>query len=119
MNEEIQRLTTYGDWLKENGAATSDALICRRELLSYDELVVGTMKWAEEQNKGWQVLTGNADEEGVIDLSVPRPGMYRLVIRGRAGFNDAVWESDVVVTAGAVTKLKLSSPAKACIVEAE
>jgi len=119
MDQELKRLKTYGQWLEENGSTTSEVLICRRELLSYDEPVIGTMKWAEQQNKDWQVLTGNTDEEGMIDLTVSHPGMYRLVVHGRAGFNDAVWQSDVVVTPGAATKVKLSAPVKACIVEAE
>lgn len=115
MDQELKRLTEYTQWLEENGRDLSESLVCRRELLSYDSFVVQMMTWAKDQNKMWQVIIDQADEEGTFKTSVPHPGRYRLLIRGKAGLNEAFWNADVVVNSGEETTVKLSAPNKACL----
>ena len=114
-DQESRRLKDYSQWLKENGKDTSESLWCRTELLGYNKSVLEIMKWADSENKRWQVIIGQADEEGTFKISVPHPGKYRLLIRGRAGFNEAYWNTDVAVNAGVETTVKLAAPSKSCL----
>jgi hypothetical protein len=61
-------------------------------------------------------LSAEADEEGQLRIVVPRSGKYLLIVRGRAGFNEAFWKADVTVESGAETVVKLGHPEKACVV---
>jgi hypothetical protein len=115
LSEEVNRLKEENEWLEANAVQVSDSLICRHELLSYDKRNVQLLEWARARNKGWQAIITEADEEGAIHINVPRRGMYRMVVRGRAGFNDAIWQSDVVVRPGAETSVKLSAPLHSCL----
>ena len=120
--QEVKRLDEFNKWLSgevrqqdENGSGASESLVCRKELIGYDGTILETMKWAEAQNKIWQVIVAQADEEGTFKITVPHPGAYKMLIRGKAGLNDAFWTDDIVVNPGVETKVKLSSPEKACL----
>ena len=99
-----------------NGATWSDSHLCYKDLLAYDEASSTVFKFADSENKRWQVIIAEADEEGTFTIGVPRPGVYTLIVQGRAGLNDAVWVSDnIIVDQGVETKVRLSSPEKACL----
>ena len=105
--------------MNESGSM-SDAASCRRDLLAYQNALVDTLKWASDENKDWQIVQTEADENGAFKIAVPRPGVYTLVVHGHAGFNDAFWESGLLtVTPGSVIAVKLSQPEKACLVDAQ
>jgi hypothetical protein len=115
LSEEVNRLKEENEWLEANAVQVSDSLVCRHELLSYDKRNIQLLEWARARNKGWQVIIAEADEEGTIRINVPRRGMYRMVVRGRAGYNDVIWQSDVVVRPGEETSVKLSTPLHSCL----
>jgi hypothetical protein len=89
-----------------------------------------SIRWPNgvEQNKMYSQLKGtDADEEGKFRVSGIALGSYTMVIRGRAGMNDAHWQADVFVglegkvtefaggTATQVAEIKLGSPKEACL----
>jgi hypothetical protein len=66
--------------------------------------------------KQWQIVPADADEDGVFKITVARPGVYILLVHGKAGFNDAFWVSgDLIVKLGTETSIKLSQPQKSCM----
>jgi hypothetical protein len=95
--------------------ARSDELAeCRSMLLAYDKATLEILTWARETNQTAQIALEDADEEGRFTLSA-LPGSYLLVVRGRAGFNDASWQTNVTVEAGKETTVKLGSPEQSCL----
>lgn len=91
---------------------------CPRTLRIYRSAFTETLKWviANTQEKGWQYISEQADEEGHFSVRVPNPGKYVLIVTGRAGLNDAVWEGGVVtINPGEETTVKMASPAVACV----
>jgi hypothetical protein len=102
----------------EGSTNWSESLSCRKELLTYRHAILETLKWAEAEKKAWQVVSVQTDEEGNFRVPISRPGKYLVLVRGRAGLNDAVWQSDAVgvtITPGQVANIKLASPEKACL----
>ncbi|SPE17998.1 exported hypothetical protein [Candidatus Sulfotelmatomonas gaucii] len=96
----------------------SEAALCRRGLLVYQNALVDTLKWASSENKDWQIVRADADEDGAFKVAIRRPGVYTLLVRGHAGFNDAFWESGpLTVTPGGEIAVKLSSPEESCLPE--
>jgi hypothetical protein len=96
-------------------AARSEQLVCLRELMTYSTAMLETMKWADAEQKRDQIIQTDTDEDGNFDLAGP-PGIYTLIVKGRAGLNDAVWTRDVVkIVPGETTLLKLASPEPACL----
>jgi hypothetical protein len=93
------------------------SIVCRRELLLYDEAVGETEQWATGQKKTSQIVCADADEEGYFKMTAP-VGTYTLIARGRAGFNEAFWKAGdwVNAEAGTETTIKLTSPEKSCLV---
>jgi hypothetical protein len=93
--------------------------VCERKLLVYQEALIAVMTWASSDiNKIRQVVRGQADEEGLINMPDVPSGTYILVAFGRAGFNDAVWVLDsgeVVVKPGMESTVKAASPAHSCL----
>jgi hypothetical protein len=91
--------------------------VCLKELGGYYQALSAATKWEQDNpKKSNQMIPVEADEEGNFKVSAP-PGVYILIARGRAGFNQAVWlQRDVVVEPGKETTIKLSSPEKACLV---
>ncbi len=97
----------------------TDELMCRRDLVNYDEALIAVRQWRWEHKEWDQFVSAQADEEGQFKITVPRSGKYRLFARGRAGFNEAFWSSgsdDVIVAAGTDTVVKLGQPMKSCVV---
>lgn len=99
----------------------SDSFSCRKDLLVEDAAIFATMQWCSDNKKADQMPMTDADEEGYFRIMNVRPGVYRLVARGQAGFNDAFWsvgfgeQDDITVSPGKETSLKLASPEKACL----
>ncbi|MGB7553899.1 MAG: carboxypeptidase-like regulatory domain-containing protein [Candidatus Korobacteraceae bacterium] len=117
----IKTLHEHTKELAAEGMAWSDKLACLKSLQVYHDALSQTRDWASANHKGWQILTTQADENGVFKIAVPHPGTYTILASGHAGFNDAFWydmmELGVVVNPGATTTVKLSSPAAACVTE--
>jgi hypothetical protein len=106
--------------LKEKSAAPgyhyNEAVECLGKLTEYSRALTETLDWVSTNKKEWQIVTGQADEEGNFRISVPRPGDYDLFIDGHAGFNDAVWETHpLTVKPGTETTVKIGSPEVACV----
>lgn len=110
--EEMQRDT----------AAWSDSKDCREGLRVVDHAIEATIQWSLDQKKPDQVLTTQADEAGNFRITGVRPGVYDVIARGRAGFNEAFWDigdvesglKDITVVPGKEMEVKLGSPVKAC-----
>jgi hypothetical protein len=104
-----QRNTAFENFMDErktNGESWSDSLDCQTELLTYRKALLGTLNWATSKNKPWQIIGTETDEEGMFRVEVPRPGKYTLIVRGRAGFNEAAWISENIhVAPGTETKM--------------
>ncbi len=118
-SENLSKLTEgYLKALDREGASWSDSLMCHKKLLTYVEALSATADWAADDRRVWQMLTTNADENGVFKVTVHHPGKYALLAYGQAGFSKAVWEDDdIVVNPGVTTTGKLSSPAEACLAD--
>ncbi|MGC9998628.1 MAG: hypothetical protein ABSE21_00880 [Bryobacteraceae bacterium] len=100
----------------EQNQIDSESIICRKQLATYDIAMLATLKWAEEQKRGTEIVYGEADEEGRFTLAA-RPGLYYLVARGRAGFSNAAWVlDDVDVKAGQETTVKVVKVDQSCLV---
>jgi hypothetical protein len=103
----------------------SDSSDCRKGLMAYRKSLADTLKWASQkeewsEDRTWQVVLADTDEDGVFKIAVARPGVYILLAHGQAGFNDAFWVTDsFTVNLGAETVLKLSIPEKACLVDGQ
>jgi hypothetical protein len=117
----VEWLEQYNKVREEEMAASgyysdSKAVSCYRSLMDYSTAPNKTLDWVSANKKEWQLIAGDADEEGNFRISVPHPGDYSLYIRGHAGFSKAVWEaSPVTVSPGVETKVKLASPEVACV----
>jgi hypothetical protein len=112
-----------GDFLKvfaAEGMGWSDKMDCLKHMQVYHDALSQTKDWASAKHKDWQILTTEADENGMFKITVPHPGEYIILASGRAGFNDAFWDGDIpgiIVNPGATTTVKLSSPAKSCLTD--
>jgi len=116
VENHIKASEEYRTELAQDGVNWSDSLQCRKHLLTYTVALSATLAWADESQKIWQILTTEADENGVFKIAVSHPGKYTVLASGHAGLNDAFWRvDDVVVNPGATTTVKLSSPAEACL----
>jgi hypothetical protein len=108
--------------MERDNTAWSDSKSCRKDLRAVDHAIEATIQWSLEQKKPDQVLTTQADEEGNFRMTGVRPGVYDVIARGRAGFNEAFWDvgdvesglKDITVVSGREMKVKLGSPVKAC-----
>jgi len=95
----------------------SEKMACMKDLATFRPAIIKTMDWAEAKNKPSQILKVQSDEEGNFSASLP-PGKYHVLVRGRAGFNEALWNSGleyVDIHPASHTEIKLSSPDKSCV----
>jgi hypothetical protein len=100
----------------QNYERRSDSQKCRTEYVGYLRATSAALDWTTDKNKWWQVITAHADEKGTFRVTVHRSGTYIVVVRGRAGLNEAFWIAELVkVTPDMETVLKLSSPEIACL----
>jgi hypothetical protein len=103
--------------MKEHpGAEVDENLECRREMVARDEAMLSTMEWVQRNKKLKQLLTTDADEDGVFRITRVPTGHYTLVARGQAGASNAFWSSEMTVKSGSATSVKLSAPEKSCLV---
>lgn len=115
-----QRLKAMEELSKDLGGSAdfSESVNCLKELQTYSDAIVETLKWADAEKKAWQVISAQTDEEGNFRVSIPHPGKYLVLVRGRAGLNEAVWQSGVegvIIAHGQDTNVKLASPEKSCL----
>lgn len=87
---------------------------CHKKLLTWDQSIIATMKWAQAGKREKQFLFTNADEEGYFKITKVPAGSYAVVARGQAGINDASWYMEVSVKQDQEVSVKLASPARAC-----
>ena len=88
---------------------------CRSELMNADKAALATLDWVQEHKLGAYVPVVDVDEEGQFSTGYNlRPGLYELVVRGRAGINDAYWDQNVMVKAGEKTEVKMSFVRASC-----
>ncbi len=128
------------DGLEEARAGQADkpylkeTTICNNLLTrGYEGAIVNTLHWGGEQSRT-QFIFADADEEGRFQITIPPPdikdasfevgvprrdvfvpGVYLLVAYGAAGYNNAVWKSEVEVEPGATLEVKMSEPEMACL----
>lgn len=128
--EDAQRQSKSGDKHERREAAKNlpiaeanlhaqVASSCSDHLLLYNSALSATLKWeiANAQEKSWQLISEQADEDGHFKIAVPRPGKYVVIVTGRAGFNEAVWKTEdpVTISPGEETTIKMGSPAHSCL----
>ncbi len=119
MDNHNKAMEQYNEELSADGMNWSDAVMCRKSLLTYHEALSQTLEWVQSNKKSWQMLAVDADENGAFRVAVPRPGDYIVLASGQAGMNDGFWGADLLNTVpvkpGQTTTVKLSSPAEACL----
>ena len=75
-------------------------------------------EWVVTNHKESQLIMTQTDEEGTFSVRVS-PGIYEVYVRGRAGFNEALWDTEVGfdtrVQPGARVVLKLAKPRVSCL----
>jgi hypothetical protein len=95
----------------------SEKMACIKDLATFRPAMIKTMDWAEAKNKSSQIVKTQSDEDGNFSASLP-PGKYHVLVRGRAGFNEGLWDSgleNVDIHPGSHAEIKLSSPDKSCL----
>jgi hypothetical protein len=139
----------------KSGSATSgsEESQCLKELLITTDSVQAAAKWAEKTRQYLQFVGTQADEDGAFQISgivlnsstgqslrtlnpeTKLDGLvwnYTIVVRGRAGANEAYWEADVMflevngkiswrvdtgeLQTGRDASIKFVSPEKSCFV---
>lgn len=113
-DKRVQALTEFNQRFMTEGTNWSPSLACREELLSWDKALSQTRQWALDEKKTSQIVSTEADEEGKFSATVP-PGVYSVLVRGRAGFYEAAWlDEGISVNAGTEIAIKLPAPQKSC-----
>lgn len=96
----------------------SEKMACIKDLATFRPAIIKAMEWAEAKNKQSQIVKTQSDEDGNFSASLP-PGKYSVYVRGRAGFNEGLWdlgdELYVDIHPGTHTEIKLSSPHTSCL----
>ena len=96
----------------------SEKGMCMRDLATFHPAMLKAMDWAEAHSKQSQIVKTQSDEDGNFSASLP-PGKYSVYVRGRAGFNEGLWdlgdELYVDIHPGTHTEIKLSSPHTSCL----
>lgn len=92
----------------------SDHLTCLHDLMVFQKSILTTLENVPK-GKGWQVVTGQTDEDGYFKISAPRQGSWLLVVHGQAGAYEAAWEHEGLrIFTGKSAEIKLGSPEKSC-----
>lgn len=127
LDEQIKAMKAEREERERDFANTktpwSDSISCSKDLDVVDVAIQGTLRWSLEQKKPDRVLVIHADEEGNFRTTGVHPGVYDMIARGRAGFNEAFWHTndvesglqDITVAAGKEATVKLAAPVKSCL----
>jgi hypothetical protein len=94
--------------LQENHNSGKDAY-CRNDLIAVDKAILETFEWTKSNRLSALVRFGDTDEEGYFTIAQVQPGTYDLIVRGRAGINDASWHQEVRLGAKEKLTTKVSS----------
>ncbi|MGA2851348.1 MAG: carboxypeptidase-like regulatory domain-containing protein [Terracidiphilus sp.] len=95
----------------------SEKETCMHDLATFRPSMIKALGWVVDHKKKNQIVTTQTDEDG--NFAAPLPvGKYHVYVRGRAGFNESLWDTDldyVSIQPGAHVVLKLSSPSTSCL----
>jgi hypothetical protein len=95
----------------------SEKGMCMRDLATFRPAILKTIDWADAHSKRSQIIKTQSDEDGNFSASLP-PGKYGVYVRGRAGFNESLWDLGydfVDIQPGSHVSIKLSSPETSCL----
>ena len=117
MEESNKASELYMKQLDASGASWSDKMLCMNDLHTFEPVILKVIDWASVHKKTAQLISTQTDEEGRFSTLAP-PGEYIVLVRGRAGYNEALWDTnplnDIQVGPGARVEVKLGSPTKSC-----
>jgi hypothetical protein len=117
VQETMKATDAFSAELQKNRGDWSERYACLKELGIYSSTMLKVMEWSESKQIYDQVVNLQTDEEGFFSITLP-PGIYIVTARGRAGANQAVWDTslsgDVTLKPGSHLDVKLSSPSKSC-----
>ena len=99
----------------EEGLPQDAELSCEAKIEVYDRALQSALKAARDQDANDAYYVLQADEEGKFHLKNIEPGEYEILVRGRAGANDAYWCKSLRIEAGKVAQIKLGEPVEACL----
>jgi hypothetical protein len=103
----------YGVTLKRQ-VGLLQVTTCKLEMNAHDIAIQSAIKAAMDQGATDAFYLLQADEEGKLQSNDIEPGAYAMLVRGRAGANDAYWEEAVKIDAGKTTQIKAAEPLLAC-----
>ena len=95
----------------------SEGETCMHDLATFRPSMIKALEWVEDHKKQNQLVKTQTDEDGNFSASLP-VGKYHVYVRGRAGFNEALWDTEleyVAIQPGAHVVLKLPSPSTFCL----
>jgi hypothetical protein len=98
--------------LDEDRRTSDDS--CRSELITDGKAIMSLLDWTKEGNRAWQLMLGDADEEGNFAFPRVPPGKYDVLVRARAGINEAFWSQEVWVQPGEAVTMKVASVERSC-----
>lgn len=111
----LKELKTFNEEYAQKARSWTESIACHRHLMAYTIALRETLEWTSNAHKEWQLTEADADESGYFKIPVPHPGIYILLARGQAGFNDAFWDTDnFVVHPGAQVEVKMSKVEQSC-----
>jgi hypothetical protein len=90
---------------------------CMESLATFRPAMSKAIDWAQANGKQSQIVKTESDEEGNFSAALPS-GKYSVYVRGRAGFNEALWDTgvgNIDIRPGSHTEIKLSSPHESCV----
>lgn len=90
------------------------AMNCKLEIGAYDKAIDSAMEAALREGVIDAYFELQADEEGKLQTKNIEPNTYEIIVRGRAGMNDAYWSEALTIEAGKTTQIKLAEPRLAC-----
>src|SRR5436189_1122875 len=101
ISAQASRFSKGSDELKagmkyDGGSGGNERLICLTQLAAVDEGLMATIDWVRANKRLKEIVISSTDEDGWFRAKVPF-GIYDLVVRGRAGANDAYWATHTIV----------------------
>jgi len=115
--ESGRAIEAFSKDLDASGGTWTQKMICLKQLYMFQPVLLKVLDWAEANKKMSQITILKTDEDGNFTTTLA-PGAYTIAIRGRAGFDEALWESgplnDISVSPNHNLDLKFSSPSQSC-----